>query len=253
MKAAIIGYGKMGREIERILIERGHTVSLIIDEANAADLNAKNLSGVDVALEFTTPSTAYNNIRQCIECGTPVVSGTTGWTERLEELKALCEQKGSAIFYASNYSLGVNMMFRINRRLAALMNHHPQYDVNIEEVHHIHKKDSPSGTAITLAEGILAEIDRKSGWENPTIVEFDADGNPIIHAMGEAAAENIAISSLREGETPGIHTVTYDSEDDLLQSVHIIKNRRTLAMGAVIAAEFLCGKKGCYSMDDLLQ
>ena len=253
MKTAIIGYGKMGREIERILIERGHTVALIIDEANAADLNAENLAGVDVALEFTTPATAYNNIRQCIECGTPVVSGTTGWTERLEELKALCVEKGSAIFYASNYSLGVNMMFRLNRRLAELMNHHPQYNVNIEEVHHIHKKDAPSGTAITLAEGILAEVERKTGWENPTLVEFDEEGEPIVHYMGEAAPENIAINSLREGETPGIHTVTYDSEDDLLQIMHIIKNRRTLAMGAVVAAEFLCGKKGFFSMDDLLQ
>ncbi len=253
MKAAIIGYGKMGHEIERILIERGHTVSLIIDEANAADLNEQNLKDIDVAIEFTTPSTAYNNIRQCIECGTPVVSGTTGWTERLEELKALCEQKGSAIFYASNYSLGVNMMFRLNRRLAELMNHHPQYEVAIEEVHHIHKKDAPSGTAITLAEGILENIDRKVSWENPTVVEFDDEGEPIVHSMGEAAPENIAITSLREGETPGIHTVTYDSEDDMLQIMHIIKNRRTLAMGAVIAAEFLCGKKGCFSMDDLLQ
>ena len=253
MKAAIIGYGKMGHEIERILIERGHTVSLIIDEANAADLNEQNLKDIDVAIEFTTPSTAYNNIRQCIECGTPVVSGTTGWTERLEELKELCEQKGSAIFYASNYSLGVNMMFRLNRRLAELMNHHPQYEVAIEEVHHIHKKDAPSGTAITLAEGILENIDRKVSWENPTVVEFDDEGEPIVHSMGEAAPENIAITSLREGETPGIHTVTYDSEDDMLQIMHIIKNRRTLAMGAVIAAEFLCGKKGCFSMDDLLQ
>lgn len=253
MKAAIIGYGKMGHEIERILIERGHTVSLIIDEANAADLNEQNLKDIDVAVEFTTPSTAYNNIRQCIECGTPVVSGTTGWTERLEELKALCEQKRSAIFYASNYSLGVNMMFRLNRRLAELMNYHPQYEVAIEEVHHIHKKDAPSGTAITLAEGILENIDRKVSWENPTVVEFDDEGEPIVHSMGEAAPENIAITSLREGETPGIHTVTYDSEDDMLQIMHIIKNRRTLAMGAVIAAEFLCGKKGCFSMDDLLQ
>ena len=253
MKAVIIGYGKMGHEIERILIERGHTVSLIIDEANAADLNEQNLKDIDVAIEFTTPSTAYNNIRQCIECVTPVVSGTTGWTERLEELKALCEQKGSAIFYASNYSLGVNMMFRLNRRLAELMNHHPQYEVAIEEVHHIHKKDAPSGTAITLAEGILENIDRKVSWENPTVVEFDDEGEPIVHSMGEAAPENIAITSLREGETPGIHTVTYDSEDDMLQIMHIIKNRRTLAMGAVIAAEFLCGKKGCFSMDDLLQ
>lgn len=253
MKAAIIGYGKMGREIERILIERGHSVELIIDEVNIADLNEQNLKDIDVALEFTTPATAYNNIRQCIESVTPVVSGTTGWTERLEELKDLCEQKGGALFYASNYSLGVNMMFRLNRRLAELMNNHPQYDVAIEEVHHIHKKDSPSGTAITLAEGVLAELERKNGWENPTVVEFDAEGEPIVHSMGEAAPEKIAITSIREGETPGIHTVAYESEDDTLQITHIIKNRRTLAMGAVIAAEFLCGKRGCYSMDDLLQ
>lgn len=252
MKAAIIGYGKMGHEIEKILIERGHTVALIIDEANSADLNEQNLKEIDVALEFTTPATAYANIRRCIESATPVVSGTTGWTERLDELRALCLQSGGAIFYASNYSLGVNMMFRLNRRLAALMNRLPQYDVNIEEVHHIHKKDSPSGTAITLAEGIIDELERKSGWENPTLIEFDAKGEPIVHAMGEAAPENIAITSLREGETPGVHTVTYDSEDDLLQLVHIIKNRRALAMGAVIAAEFLYGKRGCFSMDDLL-
>ena len=253
MKAAIIGYGKMGREIEKILIARGHEVTLIIDIDNAADLNAENLANVDVAIEFTTPTTAYDNIRTCLECGTAVVSGTTGWTDRLAELQELCREKGGAMFYASNYSLGVNMMFRLNRRLAELMNHHTQYDVAIEEVHHIHKKDAPSGTAITLAEGVLAELDRKSGWENPTLIEFDEENKPIVHYMGEAAPENIAITSLREGETPGIHTVTYDSDDDTLQITHIIKNRRTLAMGAVVAAEFLCGKKGFFSMDDLLQ
>ena len=253
MKTAIIGYGKMGREIERILIERGHTVSLIIDEANEADLNEQNLADVDVAIEFTTPATAYNNIRRCIECKTPVVSGTTGWTERLGELQELCNKTGGAIFYASNYSIGVNIMFQLNRRLAEVMNRHSQYDVAIEEVHHIHKKDAPSGTAITLAEGVIAGLDRKSGWENPTLIEYNGENEPTIHYIGDAAPENIAITSLREGETPGVHTVTYDSEDDMMQIVHVIKNRRTLAMGAVIAAEFLCGKQGCYSMDDLLQ
>jgi 4-hydroxy-tetrahydrodipicolinate reductase len=155
--------------------------------------------------------------------------------------------------WSSNYSIGVNILFALNQQLAKFMEGYPTYTPHMTEVHHIHKKDAPSGTAITLAEGILENIDRKVSWENPTVVEFDDEGEPIVHSMGEAAPENIAITSLREGETPGIHTVTYDSEDDMLQIMHIIKNRRTLAMGAVIAAEFLCGKKGCFSMDDLLQ
>lgn len=237
MKAAIIGYGKMGREIERILTERGHQVGLIIDAENASDLDAAHLAGIDVALEFTTPETAYGNLRTCIECRTPVVSGTTGWTKRLEELKTLCEERGGALFYASNYCLGVNLMFRLNRQLAALVNRVGGYEVAIEEVHHTQKKDAPSGTAITLAEGIIAELDGKTGWVNET----------------PAPKESVGIASLREGVVPGIHTVTYTSEDDVLQIRHEILNRRTLAMGAVVAAEFLCGRQGVYSMDDMLK
>lgn len=236
MNAAIIGYGKMGREIERILIERGHTVGLIIDIDNAADLNADKLRDIDVAIEFTTPATAYANIVRCLECGTAVVSGTTGWTSRLEEAKELCSSHNGAMFYASNYSLGVNLMFRLNRRLAELMNPLPQYDVHIEETHHIQKKDAPSGTAITLAEDIIERLDRKSGWVNEPAAESD----------------QIAITSYREGMIAGIHTVSYESDDDLLELKHTIKNRRTLAVGAVIAAEFLCGKHGFFTMDDLL-
>ena len=236
MKAAIIGYGKMGREIERILIERGHSADLIIDVDNAGELNADNLKNIDVAIEFTTPATAYSNITRCLECGTAVVSGTTGWTDRLDEVKALCGNNGGALFYASNYSLGVNLMFRLNRRLAEMMNPLGQYDVRIEEVHHTQKKDAPSGTAITLADEIIERLDRKSGWVNET----------------EAPGDKIAITSIREGMVPGIHTVSYESEDDLLELKHTIKNRRTLAMGAVVAAEFLCGKKGFFTMDDLL-
>lgn len=227
----------MGREIERILLERGHSVDLIIDLDNAADLNAGNLRNIDVAIEFTTPATACGNIIRCLECGTAVVSGTTGWTERLAEVKALCSSRGGALFYASNYSLGVNLMFRLNRRLAEMMNPLTQYDVRIEEVHHIQKKDAPSGTAITLADDITERLDRKSGWVN------DA----------EAPADKIAITSVREGMVPGIHTVSYESEDDLLELKHTIKNRRTLAVGAVVAAEFLCGKSGFFTMDDLLK
>ena len=151
MKAAIIGYGKMGREIEKILAERGHETVLIVDADNASDLDAAHLRRADVAFEFTTPATAYQNIRRCLESGTAVVSGTTGWTARLAETEALCREKGGAFFYASNYSLGVNLLFRINRRLAALVNRVGGYDVSIEEVHHLQKKDAPSGTAITQA------------------------------------------------------------------------------------------------------
>ena len=236
MKAAIIGYGKMGREIEKILTERGHSVELIIDVNNAADLTAENLAKVDVAIEFTTPSTAYDNIRKCLECGAAVVSGTTGWTDRLPELQELCKQKGGAMFYASNYSLGVNLMFRLNRELARMMNAISGYSISIEETHHTEKKDSPSGTAVTLADDIIERIDKKTSWVNePTDKE-----------------ELIGIESFRVGMTPGDHSVTYTSQDDVLEIRHSIKNRRTLAQGAVVAAEFLCGKKGIYTMEDML-
>lgn len=237
MKAAIIGYGKMGREIGKILAERGHEVTLVIDQENVADLDAAHLAQVDVALEFTTPATAYDNIRTCLEAGTPVVSGTTGWTDRLGELQELCRARGGALFYASNYCLGVNLMFRITRRLAELACGVGSYDVSIEEVHHIHKKDAPSGTAITLAEQLLAGMPDKTGW-----------------ASGDRAPQGcIPIRSLREGEVPGIHTVTFDAGDEKLEIRHTIKNRRTLALGAVTAAEFLCGRRGVYTMDDLLK
>lgn len=251
MKAAIIGYGKMGREIEKILTQRGHQVALVIDTDNAADLDAAHLSEIDVALEFTTPDTAYANIRTCIECGVPVVSGTTGWTGRLAELQELCRTKGSAMFYTSNYSLGVNLMFRLNRQLAALVNRVGSYEVSIEEIHHTQKKDAPSGTAITLAEGIIDSLATKNAWVNyaPGIERSE---NRIDH-LSDAQADQIAIRSIREGVVPGTHTVTYESMDDILELKHTIKNRRTLAMGAVIASEFICGKQGVYTMDDLLK
>ena len=237
MKAAIIGYGKMGREIEKILIERGHEVVKKIDMENSAEISAEGLAGVDVAIEFTTPSTAYNNIRPCLECGAAVVSGTTGWTNRLKELQEICTEKGGAMFYASNYSLGVNLMFRLNRTLARMMNRFGGYEVKMSETHHTEKKDAPSGTAVTLAEDIISRMDRKTGWVNEPSTEDEA---------------LIPIESLRIGMTPGDHSVTYSSADDVLEIRHSIKNRRTLAEGAVVAAEFLCGKKGIYTMDDLL-
>ena len=252
MKAAIIGYGKMGREIEKILVERGHTVGLVIDTENAAELDAAHLAEIDVAIEFTTPETAYANIRTCIEAGAAVVSGTTGWTERLPELQALCRERGGAMFYASNYCLGVNLLFRLNRQLAAMIDRlGAACDVRIEEVHHTQKKDAPSGTAITLAEGVIDSLPTKTGWVNyaPGI---ERAARRVEHPDA-AAPEQIVIESVREGSVPGIHTVRYESADDVLELRHTIKNRRTLALGAVVAAEFLCGKRGVYGMDDLMQ
>ena len=191
MKAAIIGYGKMGREIERILTERGHEAALIIDTDNAHELDAAHLAGIDVALEFTTPETAYRNIRTCIECGVAAVSGTTGWTDRLGELQELCRERGGALFYASNYCLGVNLMFRLNRQLAAMIDRVGGYDVRIEEVHHTQKKDAPSGTAITLAEGIAENLAGKQGWVNLAPgIEHAANR---IERSGEAPADRIEI------------------------------------------------------------
>lgn len=237
MKAAIIGYGKMGREIERILRERGHVVGALFDADNAEDLDAAHLAGCDVALEFTTPATAAENICRCIAARVPVVSGTTGWGDRFDEVCDRCRREGGTLFYASNYCLGVNLLFRLNRQLAELMQPFGQYDVRIGETHHIHKKDAPSGTAITLAEGILEHAGRKERW---------------VNRPAECPAE-LAVTSVREGEVPGIHTVTWESDDDRLVLCHTIKNRRTLAEGAVVAAEYLAAKgPGIYTMEDLL-
>lgn len=252
MKAAIIGYGKMGREIEQILKERGHETALIIDTDNAAELDAAHLTETDVAIEFTTPQTAYDNIRTCLEAGTAVVSGTTGWTGRLPELQALCRERGGAMFYASNYCLGVNLLFRLNRELAAMIERlHATYDVRIKEIHPTQKKDAPSGTAITLAEGVIGNLTTKRTWVNYAPgIECAANRTEDPAA---AAPEQLVISSVREGTVPGTHTVSYESEDDVLELRHTIKNRRTLALGAVVAAEFLCGRKGVFGMEDLMQ
>ena len=236
MKCAIIGHGKMGREIERILAERGHSVELVIDEANASDLTAENLCGIDVAFEFTTPDTALNNVRTVLEAGGRVVCGTTGWLSHLSDMERLAEERGGALFYASNFSIGVNMMFRLNRRLAELMNPHSEYDVRIEETHHIWKKDAPSGTAITLAEGIIENLDRKSEWVN----------------SAPERSEQLEIESFREGMVVGVHTITYTAPDDFIQLKHSIINRRALALGAVVAGEYLQDKSGVHTMDNLL-
>ena len=237
MRVAIIGYGKMGHEIEQVLIQRGHTVALIIDQNNTEDLCAEKLSDIDVAIEFTTPDTAYNNVRTCIECGTPVVCGTTGWHDKLEELQALCREKDSTMIWSSNYSLGVNITFRINRYLAEIMNRFDAYNVSMEEIHHTQKKDAPSGTAISLANDILERVERKDKWVNEPTTDANA----------------IEITSLREGTVPGTHTVTYTSDDDKIEIKHTLFSRRALALGAVVAAEFIAPRKGVFTIDDLFE
>ena len=237
MKIALIGYGKMGKEIEQILIARGHTIPLIIDLNNTNDLDAAHLQKVDVAIEFTTPSTAYGNVVKCLEAGVPVVCGTTAWLDNLPQVEQLCKEKNGAFFYASNYSIGVNIFFEINRRLAQLMNRFGEYDVTIEETHHTQKKDAPSGTAVTLAEGVLENLDRKQKWVCGTTT----------------VPEELEVVAIRRSVVPGTHTVTYESDVDTLSITHMAKSRRGFALGAVLAAEFLHGKTGIFSMKDLMQ
>lgn len=237
MKIALIGYGKMGKEIEQILIARGHTIPLIIDLNNTNDLDAAHLQEVDVAIEFTTPSTAYGNVVKCLEAGVPVVCGTTAWLDKLPEVEQLCKEKNGAFFYASNYSIGVNIFFEINRRLAQLMNRFGEYDVTIEETHHTQKKDAPSGTAVTLAEGVLENLDRKQKWVCGTTT----------------VPEELEVVAIRRSVVPGTHTVTYESDVDALSITHMAKSRRGFALGAVLAAEFLHGKTGIFSMKELMQ
>ncbi len=236
MRIGIIGFGKMGQEIKKLAIERGHEVTLIIDLENQNDLNPEKLKMVDVIFEFTTPETAPENIIACFDGGVGVVSGTTGWMDRYNEITDHCHKTKQAFFYASNYSLGVNILFNINRQLAAVMNRFPEYEVFIEEVHHLQKRDAPSGTAITLANEMIPLLDKKDRWE-------PAGGNN---------KKAIPIQSIRENGVTGIHTVSFRSEFDTLEIRHSAKNRRGFAVGALMAGEFLIGKKGVFGMQDLI-
>lgn len=236
MNIALIGYGKMGHEIEKIAISRGHKIVSIIDVDNRQDFDSEAFKSADVAIEFSTPDSAIDNYRKSFKAGVPVVAGTTGWLEHMDEVKKACEQEGKTFFYASNYSLGVNIFFALNNYLAKIMNNYPDYDVRMEEVHHIHKLDAPSGTAITLAEGVIENIDRKENWKLET----------------EEKPTDLAIHCIREGEVPGIHEIIYESEADIISIKHDAKSRKGFALGAVLAAEFTKGKKGFLGMKDML-
>jgi len=235
MKIALIGYGKMGHAIEEIAKGRGHTIVSIIDIDNQEDFDSPQFLSADVAIEFSQPQSAYTNYLKCFERNIPVIAGTTGWLEHFDEIKNLCAEGDHTFFYASNYSIGVNVFFAINKYLAKIMNSFPEYDVRMEEIHHIHKLDSPSGTAITLSKDILENIERKKQWKEGL----------------EGTSEDLLIHSIREGEIPGIHEIIYESEVDTLRIQHSANSRKGFALGAVLAAEFVKNKKGFLSMNDM--
>ncbi|MEP6727085.1 MAG: 4-hydroxy-tetrahydrodipicolinate reductase [Bacteroidota bacterium] len=236
MKIALIGYGKMGKAIEAIALQRGHEIVLKIDVDNAADFTAANLEKADAAIEFTGPHSAFNNVMKCLEYGVPLVCGSTGWLDKMDEVKTYCKQQNGCFLYASNFSVGVNIFFEINKRLAELMKPHADYTVSMEEIHHTQKKDAPSGTAVTLAEQVLATIDRKNKWVN------NETDDPAT----------LSIISKRIDPAPGTHTVSYHSAVDTIDIIHTAHNRTGFATGAVLAAEFVKGKKGIFSMKEVL-
>lgn len=236
MKIALIGYGKMGKEIERIALERGHEIVLKIDINNQHDLTVDNLAKADAAIEFTIPLSAIANYNLCFDAGIPVVSGTTGWLNQKELVYSSCKAKNGTFFYASNFSVGVNIFFAVNEKLAQLMGTRNEYNVEMKEIHHTQKLDAPSGTAITLAEGVIKNIPAKTKWVNQ-------------HTELE---NELGIISEREGTVPGYHAVKYESEVDTIEIIHNAKSRTGFALGAVLAAEFSFGKKGILGMNDLL-
>ncbi len=237
MNIALIGYGKMGKAIEEIALQHGHAISLKINSSNQEEFTTENLQKADVAIEFSNPHCAIHNLKNCFDAGIPVVCGSTGWLEKWSEIADECQQKNGGLLYASNFSIGVNIFFEINKHLANLMNRQNNYEVAIEEIHHTHKKDAPSGTAITLAQGILDNLKRKTNW-----------------TLGDSKdAESISINSKRIDPAPGTHVITYDSAIDSIQISHTAHSRTGFAYGAVLAAEFLIGKKGIYSMKEVLE
>jgi 4-hydroxy-tetrahydrodipicolinate reductase len=235
MKIALLGYGKMGKEIESIALQRGHTIVLKVDENNSTTFTNEDLKKADVAIEFSTPQTVSANIKKCFDAQVPIIVGTTGWYNEFEMIQELCLQKNGALFHATNFSLGVNLFFKVNTYLAELMNKYDSYNVEMEEIHHIHKLDKPSGTAISLANQILEKIERKKQW-----------------SITDNTPETLFIKDVREGEIPGTHIIKYTSAVDDIEIMHKAHNRKGFALGAVIAAEYIKDKKGIFTMNDLI-
>ncbi|MDP2386370.1 MAG: 4-hydroxy-tetrahydrodipicolinate reductase [Bacteroidota bacterium] len=236
MNIALLGYGKMGKEIEAIALNRGHNIVLKVDETNAKTITDADLKKANVAIEFSTPHTVMTNMERCFSIQLPVVVGTTGWYDHLEAVKENCLQTDATLFYASNFSLGVNIFFKVNTFLANMMNQYPDYEISMEEIHHIHKLDKPSGTAISLANQIIEKVDRKTNW-----------------SIDKHSPETVFIKDVREGEVPGTHIIKYNSAVDDIEIMHRAHNRKGFALGAVLAAEYAHNKKGVLTMDDLLK
>lgn len=236
LRIALVGYGKMGKAIEEIALKKGHEIVLKISSSNKHELTAERLQQADVAIEFTGPEHAVANIVSCLNAGIPVVCGSTGWLQRLQEVESCCRQHNGSFLYASNFSIGVNIFFELNRKLASLMAGQPGYSISIEEIHHTHKKDAPSGTAITLAEQAIKELPGKNTWVN----------------MPGTKENEIGIVSKRIDPAPGTHSVKYSSAVDDIEIIHTAHNRQGFAGGALLAAEFIHNKKGIFSMKDVL-
>ena len=236
MNIALIGYGRMGHEVEEIAKKRGHSIKLIVDIDNRNDLNPEKMKGVDAAIEFSQPEAAFENVCACLQFKVPVVSGTTGWLKDYDRAVELCRKNGTAFIHSTNFSIGVNLLFRLSSELAGKMKNYNDYKVTIEEIHHTKKLDAPSGTAITLAEGILKQHDGYRGWT----------------LEPEKATGKVPIKAIREGMVPGTHTIAWDSDIDTLSMRHEAKNRKGLALGAVVAAEFIQSRNGVFTMSDVL-
>lgn len=249
MKLALIGYGKMGHMIEKIALQRGHEIVSIIDVNNMEDFDSDAFRSAEVAIEFTNPTAAYDNYLRAWKQGVKVVSGSTGWLKEHEADVCKACTEGNTLFWASNFSLGVAIFSAVNKYLAHIMNAYPTYDVSEVETHHIHKLDAPSGTAITLAEQVCQELDRKKGWVKGET--HNADGT--ISGSKDQPKDMLRIDAIREGEVPGIHTITYDSPADMIQITHSAHNREGFALGAVLAAEFTATHEGLLSTDDLFK
>ncbi len=244
MKIALLGYGKMGQIIEKFALERGHEVVLKISIDNQEDLTRQQLAKADVAIDFSTPDSVLQNISACFDANVPVVVGTTGWYGKLQEVKNDCDSSNNTLLYGSNFSIGVNLFFKINQNLAKLMNNYPAYDVQVEEIHHTQKLDAPSGTAITIAEGIVDNIERKSEWVNEVVgTDVDVFAKP----------EQLLIESHRIENIPGTHTVIYSSEVDEIELKHTAHSRAGFALGAIVAAEWVKDKKGFFSITDIFE
>ena len=250
MKIALIGYGKMGKMIEQIAIARGHEIVSVIDIDNQEDFESEAFASADVAIEFTSPTAAYGNYLKAFAKNVKVVSGSTGWmAEHGDEVKKMCSEGGKTLFWASNFSIGVAIFSAVNRYLAGIMSSFPQYDVEMEETHHIHKLDAPSGTAITLAEELVQNIGRKDKWVKGTLTAPDG----TVSGSTDHASDEVPVNSIRRGEVPGIHTITYNSEADSITITHDAHSRKGFALGAVLAAEFTAAHNGLLTTSDLFK